>query len=125
MIKDGNIIDLSDFAERDVKEELAHIKESIISLEKLIDAKEQEPEDSTGNSLARKLKATIRENIEELNLPIEEKCDALEAKLNVIQESISQMKEKQAVNSKIQMVIAVGMLVVTFINLYIFFFIYM
>ena len=34
MIDEKNIIDLSDFGERDIKEEFAHIKDSIMALEK-------------------------------------------------------------------------------------------
>lgn len=99
MINDENIMDLSDFAERDIKEEVAHIKESITALEQLIEAKEKEEPEDAGNSLAKKLKATIRENIEELSLPVEAKCDALEVKLNALQDSIETLKTKQKSNT--------------------------
>ena len=42
MISEENIIDLSDFAERDIKEEFTRLKDSISVLEKLIDAKDLE-----------------------------------------------------------------------------------
>ncbi len=101
MINDENIMDLSDFAERDIKEEVAHIKESITALEQLIEAKEKEEPEDAGNSLAKKLKATIRENIEELSLPVEAKCDALEVKLNALQDSIETLKTKQKSNTNL------------------------
>ncbi len=99
MINDENIMDLSDYADRDVKEEFAHIKDSIISLEKLIEAKEKSSDDS--DALSKNLKATIRENIEEINLPIEQKCDALESKLNALSDSLNQFKAKQESNGRL------------------------
>ncbi len=120
MINEQNIMDLSDFAERDIKEEFAHIKDSIVALEKLIEAKEKEPEDS-GNNLAKKLRATIRENIEELSLPVERKCDALEAKLNTVQESINQLKSRQDSIHKLLVANIVCLGVLLFIGLYMFF----
>lgn len=121
MIDEKNIIDLSDFGERDIKEEFAHIKDSIMALEKLIDAKEKEPDDK-GNSLSRQLRATIRENMEELNLPIEAKCDALEAKLNGIQDSINQIKTKQESAYKVTVTNMIMLAVILLLVLYIFLF---
>ncbi len=100
MINDENIMDLSDYADRDIKEEFAHIVDSITSLEKLIDAKETNSANSD-NAIPKYLKATIRENLEELSLPIEEKCDALEQKLNALNESINQVNVKQQSNGKL------------------------
>ena len=100
MINDENIMDLSDYADRDIKEEFAHIVDSITSLEKLIDAKESNSENSD-SAIPKYLKATIRENLEELSLPIEEKCDALEQKLNTLNESFNQINIKQQNNGKL------------------------
>ena len=94
MINEENIIDLSDFAERDIKEEFTRIKDSISALEKLIDAKEQEQSDEGAANMA-KIKASIRENVEEISLPLEHKCDVLEAKLNSIQEGLNQVRSRQ------------------------------
>lgn len=100
MINDENIMDLSDYADRDIKEEFAHIVDSITSLEKLIDAKESNSENSD-SAIPKYLKATIRENLEELSLPIEEKCDALEQKLNTLSDTINQVNLKQQNNGKL------------------------
>ncbi|MBQ7147955.1 MAG: hypothetical protein IJR96_04315 [Pseudobutyrivibrio sp.] len=100
MINDENIMDLSDYADRDIKEEFAHIVDSITSLEKLIDAKESNSENSD-SAIPKYLKATIRENLEELSLPIEEKCDALEQKINTLSDTINQVNLKQQNNGKL------------------------
>ncbi|SDB05667.1 hypothetical protein SAMN02910298_00130 [Pseudobutyrivibrio sp. YE44] len=123
MIKEENIIDLSDFAERDIKEEVAHIRESITSLEKLIEAKEKTLPDDTGNNMTRSIKASIREYIEEISLPIEQKCDVLEAKLNALQESVNQVKESQSIRGKLLVANLIGILLVLIANLYIIFYV--
>ncbi len=121
MINEENIIDLSDFAERDIKEEVAHIRESITSLEKLIEAKEKTLPDDSSNNMARSIKASIREYIEELSMPVEAKCDALEAKLNTLQESVNQIKESQSIRGKLLIVNLIGILLILFANLYMIF----
>ena len=119
MINDENIIDLSDFADRDVKEEVAHIRESITSLERLIEAKEKNLPDDNGSNLTKSIKASMREYIEELSLPIEEKCDVLEVKLNTLQESVNQMKANQSVRGKLLVANLIGILFILAVNLYI------
>ena len=121
MINDDNIMDLSDFGDRNVKEEFAHIKDSLISLEKLIEAKENNYEDS--DEVAPKyLKATLRESFEELSLPIEEKCDALELKINTLTESINQIQHQQKNNSKLILCTTIGVGIMLLLVLYVLFF---
>ena len=107
MINEENIIDLSDFAERDIKEEFTRIKDSISALEKLIDAKEQEQSDEGAANMA-KIKASIRENVEEISLPLEHKCDVLEAKLNSIQEGLNQVRSRQESRSRLLVLNTIG-----------------
>ncbi|SDH29897.1 hypothetical protein SAMN05421493_101184 [Pseudobutyrivibrio sp. 49] len=108
MISEENIIDLSDFAERDIKEEFTRLKDSISVLEKLIDAKDLEQPEENGN-IAKQLKSTIRENIEEISLPIEQKCDVLEAKLNGIQETLNQVKLRQEIKERLLVLNTIGL----------------
>ena len=118
MINDENIMDLSNFGDRNVKEEFAHIKDSLISLEKLIEAKENNYEDS--DEVAPKyLKTTLRESFEELSLPIEEKCDALELKINTLTESINQINQQQKTNSKLILFNTIGVGVMVLLILYV------
>ena len=125
MIKDENIMDLSDFAERDIKEEFANLKDSISAIEKLIEAKEQEmPGGDNSALLASKIKTSIRENIEEMSLPVEAKCDALEAKLNVLQESVNEVRNKQDTVNKMMLANTIIMGILLLIGLYIFFLFY-
>lgn len=120
MISEENIIDLSDFAERDIKEEFTRLKDSISVLEKLIDAKDLEQPEENGN-IAKQLKSTIRENIEEMSLPLEQKCDVLEAKLNNIQESLNQVKLRQQIKERLIILntIGLGIILVIYILNYI------
>lgn len=117
MINEDNIMDLSDYADRNVKEEFAHIKDSIISLEKLIEAKENNSENSE-SALPKYLKASIQENLDELSLPIEEKCDALEQKINTLNETLSQINIKQQNNGKLLLTTAIAVGVLLVIALY-------
>ena len=120
MISEENIIDLSDFAERDIKEEFTRLKDSISMLEKLIDAKDQEqPEE--GNKLSKQIKSAIRENIEEMSLPLEQKCDVLEAKLNGVQETLNQVKLRQEIRERLLILntIGLGIIIVIYILNYI------
>lgn len=120
MINEENIIDLSDFAERDIKEEFTRIKDSISALEKLIDAKEQEQSDEGAANMA-KIKASIRENVEEISLPLEHKCDVLEAKLNSIQEGLNQVRSRQESRSRLLVLntIGIGVILVMYVLQYI------
>ena len=120
MISEENIIDLSDFAERDIKEEFTRLKDSISALEKLIDAKDLDVPEETGD-IAKQIKTTIRENIEEINLPLEEKCDALEVKLNGIQETLNQIKIRQESREKLLVLntIGLGIILVIYVLYYI------
>lgn len=120
MISEENIIDLSDFAERDIKEEFTRLKDSISVLEKLIDAKDLVQPEENGN-IAKQLKSTIRENIEEMSLPLEQKCDVLEAKLNNIQESLNQVKLRQQIKERLIILntIGLGIILVIYILNYI------
>ncbi|CBK74311.1 hypothetical protein CIY_15290 [Butyrivibrio fibrisolvens 16/4] len=120
MINEENIIDLSDFAERDIKEEFTRIKDSISALEKLIDAKEQEQSDEGAANMA-KIKASIRENVEEISLPLEHKCDVLEAKLNSIQEGLNQVRSRQESRSRLLVLntIGIGIILVMYVLQYI------
>ena len=120
MISEENIIDLSDFAERDIKEEFTKLKDSISVLEKLIDAKDLDVPEETGD-IAKQIKTTIRENIEEINLPLEEKCDALEVKLNGIQETLNQIKIRQESREKLLVLntIGLGIILVIYVLYYI------
>lgn len=120
MINDDNIMDLSDYADRDIKEEFAHIKESITSLENLIDAKEKNL-DNSDNALPKYLKATIREHLDELSLPIEDKCDALELKINALNESINQINAKQQANGRLLLASTICIGVLLLIVLYLIF----
>ncbi len=121
MINDDNIMDLSDFGDRNVKEEFAHIKDSLISLEKLIEAKEKDVNDSE-DVAPKYLKTTLRESFEELSLPIEEKCDALELKINTLTESINQIQHQQKNNSKLILCTAIGVGIMLLLVLYVLFF---
>ena len=121
MINDDNIMDLSDFGDRNVKEEFAHIKDSLISLEKLIEAKENNYEDSE-DVAPKYLKTTLRESFEELSLPIEEKCDALELKINTLTESINQIQHQQKNNSKLILCTTIGVGIMLLLVLYVLFF---
>ena len=120
MISEENIIDLSDFAERDIKEEFTRLKDSISVLEKLIDAKDLEQPEENGN-IAKQLKSTIRENIEEISLPLEQKCDVLEAKLNGIQDTLNQVKLRQEIKERLIILntIGLGMIILIYILHYI------
>ena len=120
MISEENIIDLSDFAERDIKEEFTRLKDSISVLEKLIDAKDLEQPEENGN-IAKQLKSSIRENIEEITLPLEQKCDVLEAKLNGIQDTLNQVKLRQEIRERLLILntIGLGIIVVIYILNYI------
>ncbi|MBR5637611.1 MAG: hypothetical protein IKW81_11840 [Pseudobutyrivibrio sp.] len=119
MINEENIIDLSDFAERDIKEEFTRLKDSISALEKLIDAKEQEQQEDGGVDFA-KIQTTIKENVEEISLPLEQKCDVLEAKLNILQETINQSRSKQDTNGKLVVFNTIG--IVALIVMYVLFY---
>lgn len=120
MISEENIIDLSDFAERDIKEEFTRLKDSISVLEKLIDAKDLEQPEENGN-ITKQIKSTIRENIEEISLPLEQKCDVLEAKLNSIQEVLNLVKVRQETREKLLILntIGLGIILVIYILNYI------
>lgn len=123
MINDENIMDLSDFGDRNVKEEFAHIKDSLISLEKLIEAKENsyENSDDSDEVAPKYLKTTLRESFEELSLPIEEKCDALELKINALTESINQINQQQKTNSKLILCTTIGVGIMVLLVLYVLF----
>ena len=108
MISEENIIDLSDFAERDIKEEFTRLKDSISVLEKLIDAKEQEQSEEGPANMA-KIKASIRENVEEISLPLEHKCDVLEAKLNSNQEILNQIRSRQDAKYRLLVLNTIGL----------------
>ncbi len=120
MISEENIIDLSDFAERDIKEEFTRLKDSISVLEKLIDAKDLEQPEENGN-IAKQLKSTIRENIEEISLPLEQKCDVLEEKINNIKETLNQVKLRQQIKERLIILntIGLGIILVIYILNYI------
>lgn len=124
MINDDNIMDLSDFGDRNVKEEFAHIKDSLISLEKLIEAKENNANDSddTDERAPKYLKSTLRESFEEFSLPIEEKCDALELKINALNETINQINHQQKTNSRLILITTIGIGVMMLIVIYVLFF---
>ena len=109
MISEENIIDLSDFAERDIKDEFTRLKDSISVLEKLIDAKDLDQQPGDSGQLSKQIKETIRENIEEISLPIEEKCDALEAKLNSIQDMLNQIMVRQESRQKLLIINTIGL----------------
>ena len=120
MISEENIIDLSDFAERDIKEEFTRLKDSISVLEKLIDAKDlEQSNDSTDNT--KQLDDSLLDDIEEIIAPIEEKCDALEVKLNGIQETLNQVKVRQESREKLLILntIGLGIILVIYILYYI------
>lgn len=120
MISEENIIDLSDFAERDIKEEFTRLKDSITVLEKLIDSKDLEQSSENGK-ITRELKNSIRENLEEITLPLEQKCDVLESKLNGIQETLNQVKLRQETREKLLVLntIGLGIILVMYILSYI------
>ncbi|SHI60212.1 hypothetical protein [Pseudobutyrivibrio xylanivorans] len=120
MISEENIIDLSDFAERDIKEEFTRLKDSITVLEKLIDSKDLEQPSENGK-ITRELKNSIRENLEEITLPLEQKCDVLESKLNGIQETLNQVKLRQETREKLLVLntIGLGIILVMYILSYI------
>jgi hypothetical protein len=120
MISEENIIDLSDFAERDIKEEFTRLKDSITVLEKLIDSKDLEQPSENGK-ITRELKNSIRENLEEITLPLEQKCDVLESKLNGIQETLNQVKLRQETREKLLVLntIGLGIILVIYILNYI------
>lgn len=109
MISEENIIDLSDFAERDIKEEFTRLKDSISVLEKLIDSKDLEQPGENNGNIAKQLKNSIRENIEEVTLPLEQKCDVLETKLNGIQETLNQVKLRQETREKLLILNSIGL----------------
>ena len=120
MISEENIIDLSDFAERDIKEEFTRLKDSISVLEKLIDSKDLGQSEENAD-IAKTLKSTIRENIEEISIPLEQKCDVLEAKLNGIQDTLNQVKVRQESREKLLVLntIILGIILVAYILYYI------
>ena len=120
MISEENIIDLSDFAERDIKEEFTRLKDSISVLEKLIDSKDLGQSEENAD-ITKTLKSTIRENIEEISIPLEQKCDVLEAKLNGIQDTLNQVKVRQESREKLLVLntIILGIILVAYILYYI------
>ena len=90
-------------------------------LEKLIEAKEKDVDDSE-DVAPKYLKTTLRESFEELSLPIEEKCDALELKINTLTESINQIQHQQKNNSKLILCTAIGVGIMLLLVLYVLFF---
>ena len=82
MIDEENIIDLTDFSDCDVKNE--NIKSK-----------------NEGALLEEALNAVLKKNLEKMLVPIEENCDAIESKLNSIQESLNQIKAKQDAREKL------------------------
>ena len=120
MISEENIIDLSDFAERDIKEEFTRLKDSLSALEELIDSKDASQSDENA-VLAKVVRSTIRENVEEISIPLEQKCDVLETKLNGIQDSLNQIKVRQDSREKLVVLntIILGIILVVYILSYI------
>ena len=90
MIDEENIIDLTNFSDCDVKNENIKAK-------------------NEGALLEEALNAVLKKNLEKMLVPIEENCDAIESKLNSIQESLNQIKAKQDAREKLIIINTIGL----------------